>query len=122
MQDQQAPLYVGVDLHERESQLLRAGMIPEAYVPDRDAREIRDLVRRRHYMVKLRTMQKNKVHVELATRWPSYNGDLFTEEGKRYLRSLAIDAVNDYLDTTEFLNGKINELDEKVRMVAQSDR
>ena len=48
--------------------LLRADMIPESYVPGRDIREIRDLVRRRHYMVKLRTMQKNKVHAELATR------------------------------------------------------
>jgi transposase len=101
--------------------LLRARMIPESYVPGRDIREIRDLVRRRHYMVKLRTMQKNKVHAELATRWLKYEGDPFTEDGKRYLRSLAIDAVNDYLDTIEFLNRKIRELDEKVKRVVESD-
>jgi transposase len=103
--------------------LLRADMIPESYVPGKDIREIRDLVRRRHYMVKLRTMQKNKVHAELATRWIKYEeGDPFTEEGKRYLRSLSIDAVNDYLDTIEFLNRKIRELDEKVKKVVESDR
>jgi transposase len=103
--------------------LLRAGMIPEAYVPDRDIREVRDLVRRRRYMVKLRTMQKNKVHAELATRWIKYDGgDLFTEEGKKYLRSLSIDAVNDYMDTIEFLDGKIRELDEKVKLVAEADK
>src|SRR2546422_2868751 len=102
--------------------LLRADMIPESYVPGRDIREIRDLVRRRHYMVKLRTMQKNKVHAELATRWLKYEGDPFTEDGKVYLRSLAIDAVNDYLETIEFLNRKIHELDEKVRRVVESDK
>jgi transposase len=61
--------------------LLRAGMIPESYVPDRGIREIRDLVRRRHYLVRLRTMLKSKVHAELATRWIRYDGDLFTEQG-----------------------------------------
>ncbi len=102
--------------------LLRADMIPEAYVPDRDVREVRDLVRRRHYMVKLRTMLKNKIHAEIATRWIKHEGDLFTEEGKSFLRSQSIDAVNDYLDTIEFLSEKIRELDEKVKRAGQSDR
>ncbi len=102
--------------------LLRAGMVPEAYVPDGDVREVRDLVRRRHYMVKLRTMLKNKIHAEVATRWIKHEGDLFTEDGKAFLRSLSIDAVNDYLETIEFLGRKIRELDEKVKSVAESDR
>jgi transposase len=102
--------------------LLRAEMIPEAYVPDRDVREVRDLVRRRRSMVRLRTMMKNKVHAEIATRWIKHEGDLFTEEGKSFLRSLCIDAINDYLDTIEFLSRKIRELDEKVRQKAQPDK
>ena len=101
--------------------LLRAGMIPESYVPDKDVREVRDLVRRRHYMVRLRTMLKNKVHAELATRWVKYDGNLFSEEGRAYLHSLGIGAVDDYLGTIEFLNGKIRELDERVRPLAESD-
>jgi transposase len=102
--------------------LLRADMIPEAYVPGKDVREIRDLVRRRHYMVKLRTMLKNKTHAELATRWIKYSGgDIFTEDGKVFLRSLSIDAINDYLDTIEFLSRKLRELDEKVKKIAESD-
>jgi transposase len=102
--------------------LLRAGMIPEAYVPDGDVREVRDLVRRRHYMVKLRTMLKNKVHAEIATRWIKYDGNVFTENGKVFLRSLSIDAVDDYLGTIEFLSRKIRELDEKVKKVAEADK
>ena len=86
--------------------LLRAGMIPEAYVPNKNVREVRDLVRRRHYHVKLRTMLKNKIHAELATRWIKYDGDLFTESGRNYLISLNLDAVYDYLETIEFLTGR----------------
>jgi len=102
--------------------LLRADMIPEAYVPGGDVREVRDLVRRRHYMVRLRTMLKNKVHAEIATRWIKYDGNVFTEDGKVFLRSLSIDAVDDYLDTIEFLSKKIRELDEKVKKVAEADK
>jgi len=31
--------------------LLRANMLPESYVPDKEVRELRDLVRRRHYLI-----------------------------------------------------------------------
>jgi transposase len=102
--------------------LLRADMMPEAYVPGKDVREVRDLVRRRRYMVRLRTMLKNKVHAEIATRWVKHDGDLFTEDGRAFLRSLSIAAVDDYLDTIEFLSGKIRKLDERVRPMAESDR
>src|ERR1700691_3936169 len=91
--------------------LLRADMIPEAYVPDEETRDVRDLVRRRHHLVETRTGFKNKVKAELATRWVKHEGDVFTQDGRGFLRSLHIDAVNDYMDTIEFLDGKIGELD-----------
>jgi hypothetical protein len=40
---------------------------------------VRDLMRRRQYMVRLRTVLKNKVHAEIATRWVKHDGDLFTK-------------------------------------------
>ena len=102
--------------------LLRADMIPESYVPDEKTREVRDLVRRRHSLVETRTAFKSKVHAELAKRWTRCVGDIFTQDGRRHLRSLAIDAVNDYLDTIEFLDGKIGELDRKVKEIAEQDK
>jgi transposase len=102
--------------------LLRADMIPESYVPDEKTREVRDLVRRRHHLVETRTGFKNNVKAELAQRWVKHEGDVFTQEGKKFLRSLHIDAVDDYLDTIEFLDGKIGELDVKVKGIAQNDR
>jgi transposase len=102
--------------------LLRADMIPESYVPDEKTREVRDLVRRRHGLVETRTGFKSKVKAELAKRWVKHEGDVFTQEGRKFLRSLHIDAVDDYMDTIEFLDGKIGELDRKVKEVAQQDK
>jgi transposase len=102
--------------------LLRADMIPESYVPDEKTREVRDLVRRRHSLVETRTGFKSKVKAELAKRWVKHEGEVFTREGRKFLRSLHIDAVDDYLDTIEFLDGKIGELDVKVKEIAQQDK
>ena len=107
--------------------LLRAKMIPEAYIPDKEIRDLRDLVRRRHRFVEVRTMFKNRIQAELAKRWISYSdegyqGKLFTQEGRSYLRSLHIDAIDDYLDAVEYNDRKIRELDWKVRTTAENDR
>jgi transposase len=103
--------------------LLRMDMVPECYIPDIKTRELRDLVRRRHYFVKTRTMFKNKVHVELSKRWIDYyNSDLFTEKGKEYLCSLKIAAVDDCLDTIEFLDRKILQLDREIKKMVTDDR
>jgi transposase len=102
--------------------LLRADMIPESYVPDEKTREVRDLVRRRHGLVETRTGFKNKVKAELAKRWVKHEGDVFTQQGRKFLRSLHIHAVDDYMDTIEFLDGKIGELDLKVKEVALQDK
>ena len=49
--------------------LLRMDMIPECYIPNKEIRDLRDLVRRRYYFFSIRTMFKNKVHVEMSKRW-----------------------------------------------------
>jgi transposase len=102
--------------------LLRLDMIPECYIPSIETRELRDLSRRRHYFVSTRTMFKNKIHAELSRRWIDYSkGDLFTQTGKNYLKSLHIAAVDDYLDSIEFLDAKIKELDSEIKEQALQD-
>jgi len=102
--------------------LLRMDMVPECYIPDIKTRELRDIVRRRHYLVKTRTMFKNKVRVELSKRWIDYSADLFTEKGKEQLRSLKIAAVDDCLDTVDFLDTKIMQLDSEIKKLATDDK
>jgi transposase len=106
--------------------LLRAKMIPEAYIPDKEIRDLRDLVRRRYRFVDVRTMFKNRIRAELAKRWinfsDDYQGKLFTEQGRKYLHSLHIDAIDDYLEEVEHIDAKIKDLDWKVRTTAENDR
>ncbi len=90
-------------------------MIPECYIPSQEIREVRDLARRRHYFVSTRTMFKNKIHAELSRRWIDYSKDLFTQTGMDHLKSLHIAAVNDYLDSIQFLDEKIRELDGQIK-------
>ncbi|MDG6996550.1 MAG: IS110 family transposase [Nitrososphaerota archaeon] len=103
--------------------LLRAKMIPESYIPDKDVRDLRDLVRRRRRFVETRTMFKNRIRAELSKRWINYEGEgkLFAQEGKNYLHSLKIDAIDDYLDAVEYIDSKIREIDSKVRAEAEND-
>jgi transposase len=108
--------------------LLRTDMIPECYIPDEKIRNLRDLARRRHYFVNTRTMFKNKVHVELSKRWIDYStgnsskSDLFTQKGREYLRSLKISSVKDRLDTVDFLDTKIQEMDNQIKTLASNDK
>jgi transposase len=103
--------------------LLRLDMIPECYIPNIETRELRDLARRRHYFVSTRTMFKNKIHAELSRRWMEYSkADLSSQEGRKHLRSLKLRAVDDYLDSIEFLDAKIKELDSEVKDQALQDK
>ena len=103
--------------------LLRLDMIPECYIPSIETRELRDLARRRHYFVSTRTMFKNKIHAELSRRWIEYSkADLSSQEGRKRLRSLEIRAVDDYLDSIEFLDAKIGELDNQIKEEALHDK
>ncbi len=113
--------------------LLRMDMIPECYIPNKDIRNLRDLVRRRYYFVSIRTMFKNKAHVEMSKRWLDANvtnnitttmikNDPFSKKGKCHLRSLGIHALDDCLDTIDFLDRKIKELDTEIKKLAIEDK
>jgi transposase len=48
------------------AQLLRADLLPEAYVAPRELRDLRDLLRQRVALTQMRTALKNRVHALLA--------------------------------------------------------
>ena len=53
---------------ERLAHLLRSNLLPTSYVPPKEIRELRDLVRLRTYLVRERTRFKNKIRAELAKK------------------------------------------------------
>jgi transposase len=66
------------------AKLLAMDWLPTAYVPPREIRDLRELVRLRTYLVMVRTMFKNKVRAEPAKRWIEI-GDPRTKKGKLQL-------------------------------------
>jgi len=76
----------------------------KCYVPPKELREIRALVRHRASLVRMRTTVKNRVHAELAKRDIDPGTPLFTKRGRALLASLGIDAVSQLLPVMEALD------------------
>ncbi|MGC8593951.1 MAG: IS110 family transposase, partial [Nitrososphaeria archaeon] len=58
--------------------LLRGGYIAECYIPDMDVQQLRELVRYRARLVKIRTMIKNSIHAILLMYNVKVEGYPFT--------------------------------------------
>ncbi len=64
------------------AQLLRADLLPEAYVAPRELRDLRDLLRQRVVLTHMRTALKNRVHALIARQGISrQQSDLFRGAG-----------------------------------------
>src|SRR3954469_12812328 len=50
------------------AQLLRADLLPEAYIAPRELRDLRDLLRQRFVLTQMRSALKNRVHALIARR------------------------------------------------------
>jgi transposase len=73
------------------AQLLRAGLLPEAYIAPRELRDMRELLRHRVALVAMRTALKNRVHAILARHGVIHDhSDLFGKAGRRFLAGLEL--------------------------------
>lgn len=73
------------------AQLLRADLLPEAYVAPRELRDLRDLLRHRIALTQMRTALKNRVHAQLARHGiQRRHSDLFGLGGREFLRGLGL--------------------------------
>lgn len=105
--------------------LLRADLIPEAYVPGEAARELRQALRERIFFVRLRTMVKNRV-VTIFDRYPEQTralrqmSDLFGKIGRGQLELLSVSVIDrEHLDRAlvfvDNINQRIREADKTIR-------
>jgi len=101
--------------------LLRGDLLPTSYIPKKDMRAIKEMVRHRAYMMKFRTSLKNKIYAELAKRWIKSERNIFTKKGIDWLRSLGIESINKYLDVMEILNEKITEISLKIKEISKEN-
>jgi transposase len=107
--------------------LLRTDLIPECYVPPKEMREIRSLVRHRLSIVKLRTMVKNKAHALIDRNGLKHDfSDLFGKAGMQWLKSVELCGLDrlmldNYLMHLENLDLQIDRVDEEITSRASFD-
>lgn len=106
---------------EALAHLLRAALLPESYVPSRENRVVRDLVRRHSFLIGIRTMLKNRVHSELAKRGIRLGAPLFTREGRGLLRGLGLEAVDQLLPVIDVLDRQVGEVSGDLRRRFRED-
>ena len=71
--------------------LLRADLLPEAYIAPRELRDLRDLLRQRVVLTHMRSALKNRVHALIARQGVQRrHADLFGTGGRRFLDELAL--------------------------------
>lgn len=73
------------------AQLLRAGLLPEAYIASRELRDARELLRHRVTLVAMRSAIKNRVHAILARHGVIHqHADLFGKAGREFLATVEL--------------------------------
>ncbi len=73
------------------AQLLKADLLPEAYIAPRELRDIRDLLRHPIALTQMRTALKNRVHASLARQGiQQRHSDLFGVGGREFLAELEL--------------------------------
>jgi len=108
--------------------LLRADLVAKVYVPDKDVRELRSIVRHRASLVKMRSMTKNRMHAILAKEGIQTDvSDLFGKAGMLFLKSVQLReahrfAMENYLKLLEELNERIDETSKHIEDLAKDDK
>lgn len=74
--------------------LLRADLVPAAYIPPGEIRDLRELLRFRAALVRLQTMVKNRIHAILLKHgYQSPSTDVFGLKGRAWLATLPLRPV-----------------------------
>ena len=107
------------------AQLLRAGLLPEAWIAPPEVRQLRALLRHRAQLVRLRTLLRNRVHAVLADHGHGRPAGCWSGPGRQWLAALELPAVSrevvdDALALTDALQVPIDRLDLEVRQRAKA--
>ncbi|MCW3129832.1 MAG: IS110 family transposase [Methanophagales archaeon] len=101
------------------AQLLRMDYLPESYVPGKEIRDQRVMIRHHASLVRLRTSVKNRVHALLAIEGiqTSEFSDLFGKKGMEFLRGVKLrsvrrKALDNYLEVLKVLEERIDEIED----------
>ncbi len=108
------------------AQLLRADLLPEAWIAPPAIRQLRAVLRHRVQLVRLRTMLRTRIHAVLADFGLDRPAGCWSGPGRRWLASLELPAVSrrvvdDDLALLDALEEPIGRLDAEIHERAKAD-
>jgi transposase len=107
------------------AQLLRADLLPEAWIAPPAVRQLRALLRHRAQLVRLRTLLRNRIHAVLADHGHDRPAGCWSGPGRRWLAGLALpvvsrEVIEDDLALIDALQQPIDRLDWEVHQRAKA--
>ena len=107
------------------AQLLRADLLPEAWIAPPAVRQLRALLRHRVRLMRLRTLLRNRIHAVLADHGHDRPAGCWSGPGREWLASLELPAasreVDDGLALIDAAEARIDRLDWEIVQRARSD-
>jgi transposase len=117
---------------ETLAQLLRANLIPEAYLRSKELREKQMILRLRSFWIRQRVQLRNRIHTLIDAQSERIRdeaerfSDLFGNRGLHWLGELSLDQVNkraleDLLEMEGEVTKKIKQSNEEVKQLYEDD-
>jgi transposase len=108
------------------AQLLRADLLPEAWIAPPAVRQLRAMLRHRTQLVRLRTLLRNRIHAVLADHGHGRPEGCWSGPGRQWLASLELpvvsrEVIDDALAVIDALQEPIDRLDQEVHQHAKAD-
>jgi transposase len=108
------------------AQLLRADLLPEAWIAPPEVRQLRALLRHRASLVRVGTQARNRIHAVVADFGYDRTGTYWTGPGRGWLAELDLPPVSrlivtDCLAVIDALEVTIGRLDAQIRACAKAD-
>ncbi len=101
--------------------LLRTNLIPESWVPPKEIREQRELVRFRSQLIRSRTQTKNRIKAVLLKKGLRADRNCFTGKKRQALEAINDEKINAYLRIINSLNEEVKLIDHKVKCINADD-
>jgi transposase len=98
------------------AELLRGNLLPTSYVPPKEIRELRHLVRHRIALGKFRARLKIQIKTELRRENIKYRegASIFTRKGRKELESLKSSVIDSYLAIYETVEEEIKKVEREI--------
>jgi len=105
------------------TELARLNALPLSYVPPDNIAALREKVRRRAYLVRMRSKLRVKIRAQLTINGiqPPTEHGLFTSKNLDWLHGLQLDSIESYLPIIQSLDVQIGKLSKELQALAPQD-